>query len=45
MERFWDYDYFSLAEGMDVVSWDAYRLGQRGRDAALAADFAMNHDS
>ena len=23
MERFWDYDYFSLGEAMDVISWDA----------------------
>lgn len=44
MERFWDYDYFKLAENMDVVSWDAYPEWHRGDDLALAADFAMNHD-
>lgn len=30
MERFWDYDYFSLAEGMDVVSWDSYPAWHSG---------------
>lgn len=44
MERFWDYDYFDLAEGMDVVSWDAYPLWHSGDDIARAAEFAMNHD-
>ena len=44
MERFWDYDYFSLAEGMDVVSWDAYPMWHSGDDVARAAEFAMNHD-
>lgn len=44
MERFWDYDYFDLAEAMDVVSWDSYPDWHRGDDVQLAADFAMNHD-
>lgn len=44
MERFWDYDYFSLAEAMDVVSWDSYPAWGSGDDVALAAEFAMNHD-
>lgn len=44
MERFWDYDYFSLAEGMDVVSWDSYPAWHSGDDVARAAEFAMNHD-
>lgn len=44
MERFWTYDYFSLAEGMDVVSWDSYPSWHSGDDVAMAADFAMNHD-
>lgn len=44
MERFWDYDYFSLAEAMDVVSWDAYPMWHSGDDPARAAEFAMNHD-
>ncbi len=44
MERFWDYDYFDLAEGMDVVSWDSYPLWHAGDDVARAAEFAMNHD-
>ena len=44
MERFWDYDYFDLAEGMDVVSWDSYPAWHSGDDAAKAAEFAMNHD-
>ncbi len=44
MERFWDYDYFSFAEGMDVVSWDSYPAWHSGDDVATAAEFAMNHD-
>jgi len=44
MERFWDYDYFDLAEGMDVVSWDSYPEWHTGDDVARAAEFAMNHD-
>lgn len=44
MERFEDYDYFSLAEAIDVVSWDAYPAWHSGDDAAMAADFAMHHD-
>ena len=44
MERFWDYDYFDLAEGMDVVSWDSYPMWHSGDDVARAAEFAMNHD-
>lgn len=44
MERFWDYDYFSLAEAIDVVSWDAYPPWHSGDDLATAADFAMNHE-
>lgn len=44
MERFWDYDYFSLAEAMDVVSWDSYPEWGSGDDVARAAEFAMNHD-
>ena len=44
MERFWDYDYFSLAEAMDVVSWDAYPPWHSGDDLATAAEFAMNHE-
>lgn len=44
MERFWDYDYFDLAEGMDVVSWDSYPEWGKGDDVAKAAEFAMNHD-
>ena len=45
MERFIDYDYFSLAEGMDVVSWDAYPEWHRADDdTQLAAEFAMSHD-
>ena len=44
MERFWDYDYFDLAEAIDVVSWDSYPAWHTGDDVALAAEFAMNHD-
>ena len=44
MYRFWDYDYFSLAEEMDVVSWDSYPPWGIGEDEAVAADFAMHHD-
>lgn len=44
MERFWDYDYFSLAEAIDVVSWDAYPQWHGEDDMARAAEFAMNHE-
>ncbi|MBR6029046.1 MAG: beta-galactosidase [Clostridia bacterium] len=44
MHLFWDYDYFSLAEAIDVVSWDAYPGWHSGDDPATAAEFAMNHD-
>ena len=44
MERFWDYDYFSLAESIDVVSWDCYPLWTGKDDDATACDYAMNHD-
>ena len=44
MERFWDYDYFSLAEAIDVVSWDAYPQWHGESDVARAAEFAMNHE-
>ena len=44
MERFWDYDYFSLAEAMDVVSWDCYPQWHAGDDVRTAAEYAMNHD-
>ncbi|MBQ1946274.1 MAG: beta-galactosidase [Clostridia bacterium] len=44
MERFWDYDYFSLAESMDVVSWDSYPEWHNQDNIAEAAEFAMNHD-
>lgn len=44
MERFWDYDYFDLAEAIDVVSWDSYPEWHSGDDVQRAAEFAMNHD-
>ncbi|MBR5230775.1 MAG: beta-galactosidase [Clostridia bacterium] len=44
MERFWDYDYFSLAESMDIVSWDSYPEWHNEDNIAEAAEFAMNHD-
>ncbi|MBE5769625.1 MAG: beta-galactosidase [Clostridiales bacterium] len=44
MYRFWDYDYFSLAEEIDVVSWDAYPGWHSGDDTHTGADFAMQHD-
>jgi len=45
MERFWDYDYFSLAESMNIVSWDSYpEWHSANDDVARAAEFAMNHD-
>ena len=44
MERFFDYDYFSLAEAIDVVSWDSYPEWHSGDDVAKAAEFAMNHE-
>ena len=45
MERYRAYDYFSLAENMDVVSWDSYpEWHSEKEDFARAAEFAMNHD-
>lgn len=44
MYRFDDYDYFALAEDLDVVSWDSYPPWHNGDNAAVAADFAMSHD-
>ena len=44
MERFWDYDYFSLAEVLDLVSWDCYPPWRGGDDEAVACEYAMNHD-
>ena len=44
MVSFWDYDYFSLAEAVDVVSWDAYPAWHGGDDVAEAAHFALNHE-
>ncbi len=44
MEFSWDYDYFDLAEGMDVVSWDLYPQWHSGDDASVAAWFALQHD-
>ena len=44
MERFWGYDYFSLAEAIDVVSWDCYPAWHAGDDLATAAEHAMNHE-
>ena len=44
MERFWDYDYFSLAEALDFVSWDSYPRWHSGDDVKTASDTAMWHD-
>lgn len=44
MYRFDDYDYFALAEDLDVVSWDSYPPWHNGDNVAVAADFAMSHD-
>ncbi|MBR4082518.1 MAG: beta-galactosidase [Clostridia bacterium] len=44
MYCFWEYDYFSLAEAMDVVSWDAYPAWHDGDDVTTAASFAFHHD-
>lgn len=44
MERFACYDYFSLAEAIDVVSWDAYPEWHCTDDVSKAAEFAMQHD-
>ena len=44
MERFRDYDYFTLAKEIDVVSWDSYPTWGSGDDMALAANVAMQHD-
>lgn len=44
MEAFRDYDYFDLAEGIDVVSWDSYPKWHSGDDIATAGYIAMHHD-
>ena len=44
MERFRDYDYFTLSREIDVVSWDSYPTWGSGDDLALAANVAMQHD-
>lgn len=45
MEAFRDYDYFALAEDIDVVSWDAYPEWRGDvKDVDTACYFAMNHD-
>lgn len=44
MEAFWDYDYFSLAEVLDVVSWDNYPAWRGGDDERVACGAALNHD-
>ncbi len=44
MCRFEDYDYFALAEDLDVVSWDSYPMWHNGDNVAEAVDTAMNHD-
>ncbi len=44
MQRFWDYDYFDLAEAIDVVSWDSYPLWGSGNDLVQASEHAMTHD-
>ena len=45
MERFRDYDYYAVAEAVDVVSWDSYPEWGNGDDLGVAANTAMNHDS
>ena len=44
MERYWDYDYYELAEAIDFVSWDSYPRWHSGDDVRTAANTAMNHD-
>ncbi len=44
MFRFWDYDYFDLAEALDVVSWDSYPAWGFGDDYTEASAHAMTHD-
>lgn len=43
MQRFWDYDYFDLAETVDVISWDSYPAWG-GDDLRAASEHAMTHD-
>lgn len=43
MQRFWDYDYFDLAEAVDVVSWDSYPAWGSD-DLRAASEHAMTHD-
>ncbi len=43
MQRFEDYDYFDLAEAVDVVSWDSYPAWGQD-DLRAASEHAMTHD-
>ena len=44
MDRFNEYDLFTLSSAVDVVSWDAYPRWGAGDDLSTAAAFAMEHD-
>ncbi len=44
MERFNEYDLFTLDSAVDVVSWDAYPRWGAGDDLSMAVSFAMQHD-
>ncbi len=44
MHRFWDYDYFALAEDIDVVSWDSYPEWHTKPEIETAAEYGMWHD-
>ena len=44
MENFYDYDYFDLAEALDIVSWDSYPAWHTRDDSQVACGTAMQHD-
>ena len=44
MDRFNEYDLFTLSSAVDVVSWDAYPRWGAGDDLSTAIAFAMEHD-
>lgn len=44
MERFNEYDLFTLASAVDTVSWDAYPRWGAGDDYSTAVSFSMQHD-
>lgn len=44
MYEFTEYDYFSLQEDLDIISWDAYPQWQKGDNTETAVSFGFWHD-